>query len=140
MRAIIDSAVRFLCTKTLGFDIVSAKSLGSGFYGSSIPLYANGVEYHFYLFFKRDTLKNFAVALMGVDELVDADLDDLSREIANQIIGKAKILLSETEGGEYALGTPEFLGEVKNFNVKLDEKLLYKMKNRTFQVGYKRHE
>lgn len=138
MKATIDSAVRYLCTKTLGFELEEAKRLGSGFYGSSIPLFKDGVEFHFYLFFKKDTLKHFAKAFFDQDCLEDSDLDDLCREVANQIVGKAKIILSETDGANYKLGTPEFLGEVKNFNVKLDEKLLYKMKNRTFQIGYKR--
>lgn len=138
MKAVIDSAVRFLCTKTLGFEISQAKRLGKGFYGSSIPLYKDNEEFHFYLFFKKDTLKHFAVSLLGLEGLDDTDLDDLCKEIANQIIGKAKIILSETDGLNYKLGTPEFLGEVKQFNIKLDEKLIYKMKNRTFQVGFKR--
>lgn len=138
MKSVVDSAVKFLCTKTLGFEVEDANTLGKGFYGSSIPLYKDGAEFHFYLFFKRDTLKHFARAFFGSKDLQDADLDDLCKEIANQIVGKAKIILSETDGSNYKLGTPEFLGEVANFNVKLDEKLIYKMKNRTFQIGFKR--
>ena len=51
-------------------------------------------------------------------------------------VGKAKNLLNEKEPNAYKLGTPEFLGEVENFGIKLKEKFVYKIKNRTFQIGY----
>ncbi|MGG7047478.1 MULTISPECIES: chemotaxis protein CheX [unclassified Campylobacter] len=138
MKNVIDLSAKFLC-ETLGIELESAKTLGNGLYGSSIPVFKGKEEYHFYLFFKRDSLKLFANAFFGSDELVDADLDDLCKEIANQIIGKAKNILNEQEaGGLYKLGTPEFLGEVAKFHIKLDEKYLYKIKNRTFAIGYKK--
>ena len=46
-------------------------------------------------------------------------------------------MLNEKEPNAYKLGTPEFLGEVENFGIKLKEKFIYKIKNRTFQIGYK---
>ncbi len=75
-------------------------------------------------------------AFFGHEDVDGGDLDDLCKEIANQIIGKAKNLLNEKEPNAYKLGTPEFLGEVENFGIKLKEKFVYKIKNRTFQIGY----
>ncbi|OPA81614.1 chemotaxis protein CheX [Campylobacter pinnipediorum] len=139
MKSVIDDAVNYLCVQTLGFDVKSAKSLGKGFYGASIPLYKDDTEFNFYLFFKKDTLKNFANAFFGQDDVSEADFDDLSKEISNQIIGRVKVVLNNSnDKSQYKLGTPEFLGEVKNFNIKLDDKIIYKMKNRTFQIGYKK--
>ncbi|WP_103636173.1 chemotaxis protein CheX, partial [Campylobacter concisus] len=103
----------------------------------SIPVYKGKSEYHFYLFFKKNTLKIFMNAFFGHEDVDGGDLDDLCKEIANQIIGKAKNLLNEKEPNAYKLGTPEFLGEVENFGIKLKEKFIYKIKNRTFQIGYK---
>lgn len=137
MKEIISIATQNLCD-TLGIELESASTLGKGFYGSSIPVFKGKDEYQFYLFFKRDTLKLFANALFFDDDLDNIDLDDLCREIANQIIGKAKNVLNEHEEGAYKLGTPEFLGEVERFNIKLEERAIYKIKNRTFAIGYKK--
>ena len=136
MKKFIDEATSYLCKDTLGLNLEAGKSLGKGFYGASIPVYKCKGEYHFYLFFKKDTLKIFMSAFFGQEDMEDADLDDLCKEIANQIIGKAKNLLNEKEPNAYKLGTPEFLGEVENFGIKLKEKFIYKIKNRTFQIGY----
>ncbi|MBE2984176.1 chemotaxis protein CheX [Campylobacter sp. RM9344] len=138
MKNVIDVSTRYLCSDTLGFKLESGSSIGNGFYGASIPVYKGKEEYHFYLFFKKDTLRIFLEAFFGVKEFEGNDLDDLCKEIANMIIGKAKNLLNEQEDDAYKLGTPEFLGEVDKFHVKLDEKFIYKMKNRTFQIGYKK--
>ena len=136
MKKFIDEATSYLCKDTLGLNLEAGKSLGKGFYGASIPVYKGKGEYHFYLFFKKDTLKIFMSAFFGQEDMEDADLDDLCKEIAYQIIGKAKNLLNEKEPNAYKLGTPEFLGEVENFGIKLKEKFIYKIKNRTFQIGY----
>ena len=137
MRKVIDEATSYLCKDTLGLNLEVGKSLGKGFYGASIPVYKGKSVYQFYLFFKKDTLKIFMNAFFGHEDVDGGDLDDLCKEIANQIIGKAKNLLNEKEPNAYKLGTPEFLGEVENFGIKLKEKFIYKIKNRTFQIGYK---
>ena len=98
-----------------------------------LAIFAKGIKEDF----KKDTLKIFMNAFFGQEDMEDTDLDDLCKEIANQIIGKAKNLLNEKEPNAYKLGTPEFLGEVENFGIKLKEKFIYKIKNRTFQIGYK---
>ena len=57
MKKFIDEATSYLCKDTLGLNLEAGKSLGKGFYGASIPVYKGKGEYHFYLFFKKDTLK-----------------------------------------------------------------------------------
>ncbi|HIP29891.1 MAG TPA: hypothetical protein EYG83_03665 [Sulfurospirillum arcachonense] len=53
------------------------------------------------------------------------------------IVGSAKVILEEENSNlTYKLSTPDFLGHVPNVELlKLEEFLLYKIKNRTFVVG-----
>lgn len=140
LKKVIDAGVKNLCVDTLGLKLTQGRSLGRGFYGASIAVMYSGGEWNFYLFFKRVSLEIFARALLGQDRIVDADLDDLCKELANQIIGKSKNILNEKHPGKYKLGTPEFLGEVSNFKLRLDEKIIYKLNGRTFCIGYKKDE
>ena len=75
--------------------------------------------------------------LLGVDKLAEDELSDICKEVANLAIGYAKNLLNEREANAYKLGTPEYLGRT-NFRIKLEDKRVYKIKNRTFQIGYKK--
>ncbi|MDO5046209.1 MAG: chemotaxis protein CheX [Campylobacter sp.] len=135
---VIKLGVEHLCSKILGYKVSEASTLNGEFYGSALPIYKGKSEFHFYLYFKKDTLNRFAKVLLGSDELNEDDLSDLCKEVANLIVGYSKNLLNERENGAYKLGTPEYLGRIENFKVKLEEKRIYKIKNRTFQIGYKR--
>jgi chemotaxis protein CheY-P-specific phosphatase CheC len=61
----------------------------------------------------------------------DYDKEDLTKEIANQIVGNAKIIASK-KGINFDISTPEYLGEYKN--IKYDNILKYKFKNRCFYI------
>ena len=65
------------------------------------------------------------------------ELSDICKKVANLAIGYAKNLLNEREANAYKLGAPEYLGRT-NFRIKLEDKRVYKIKNRTFQIGYKK--
>ena len=129
--------VKNLCETTLGYKVSDAKSLNGEFYGASLPIYKGKEEFHFYLYFKKETLNQFAKVLLNVDNLAEDELSDICKEVANLTIGYAKNILNERENNAYKLGTPEYLGRT-NFRVKLLEKQIYKIKNRTFQIGYKK--
>ncbi|ANE33066.1 chemotaxis protein CheX [Campylobacter hyointestinalis] len=130
-------ATKHFCSDVLGFKLENGSKLGDNVYGASIPVLDGSDEYQFYLYFKKDTLNYFAEVLLNSDDSSQVDLADLCREVANQIIGYAKNLLNE-QGKKYKLGTPEFLGKVESFPVELIEYRLFKMKNRTFKIGYKK--
>lgn len=134
MDAICESTKHF-CNDVLGLQLEDGAKLGKNVYGSSIPLFKGKEEYHFYFYFKKETLNHFAKALLNND-IRELDLGDLSREVANQIVGYAKNLLKEKD--KYKLGTPEFLGRVDVFPVKLLEFKLFKINNRVFKIGYKK--
>ena len=138
MMSMVKQGVMRLCEETLGYEVKEGKSLKGEFYGSSLPIYKGKEEFHFYLYFKKDTLNQFAKILLGVDSLAEDELSDICKESANLIIGYAKNLLNETENNAYKLGTPEYLGRMEGFPVKLEDKRIYKIKNRTFQIGYKK--
>jgi chemotaxis protein CheY-P-specific phosphatase CheC len=61
----------------------------------------------------------------------DYDKVDLTKEIANQIIGNAKII-AQKKGINFDISTPEYLGEYKK--VDFDDILKFKFKNRCFFV------
>lgn len=138
MMDIIEIGIKHLCEDTLGYKVSEAKTLNGKFYGSSLPIYKGGDEYQFYLYFKKETLNQFAKILLGVDELAEDELSDICKESANLAIGYAKNILNERENNAYKMGTPEYLGRMQGFPVELEEKRIYKIKNRTFQIGYKK--
>lgn len=138
MLSAIEYSVKHFCVDILGYELQKGKTLGKDYYGASIPIFKNGVEYSFYLYFKKETLNSFGKALLNNDKLLEDDLCDICKEVANQIIGYAKNLLVDRGKDEYKLGTPEYLGMTKNFGVRLNEKIIFKMNNRTFQIGYKK--
>ena len=133
----IDSATKRFCTEIIGLEIQQAKCFGKNFYGASIAIYENSIETQWYLLFKKDTLNEFSKALLFEDNLSEDDLNDLIKEVANIIIGSAKVILeTKNENREYKISTPEFLGHIQKVGLlKLEEFLLYKIKNRTFVIG-----
>ena len=66
----------------------------------------------------------------------DYDAEDLSKEIANQIVGNAKVLAGN-KNINFEIGIPEFLGEFNN-NIDFDEKFSFKFnKNKCFYILFK---
>lgn len=138
MLSAVEYSVRHFCVEILGYELQKGKSLGKNYYGSSIPIFKNDEEYNFYLYFKKETLNSFGKVLLNSDKLPEDDLCDICKEVSNQIIGYAKNLLVDRGSDDYRLGMPEYLGMTKNFGLRLDEKMIFKMNNRTFQIGYKK--
>lgn len=137
MLSAINEATTDFCTEIIGVEIHGAKSVGKDLYGAAIAMYENDVESQWYLLFKKHTLNEFSKALLFEDNLNEDDLDDLVKEVANMIIGSAKVIL-ETKNKEinYGISTPDFLGHVPNHKLlKLEDFLLYKVKNRSFIIG-----
>ena len=68
---VAELGIKHLCEDTLGYKVESAKSAEGEFYGSSLPIFKGKEEFHFYLYFKKDTLNRFAGVLLGVDKLAE---------------------------------------------------------------------
>jgi chemotaxis protein CheY-P-specific phosphatase CheC len=137
MKEAVNEAVEVFFEDTLGYKLEKAKTAGSGFYGTSISLYEDGDEKNWYLFFKEDTLRKIAQVLLFEDNLNKDEFIDLLEEVANQIIGTAKVKLEEKNKNKtYKLGTPEFLGDTLTPTYfKPEKSMLYKVKNRTFLIS-----
>ena len=135
----IDNATKSFCANIIGLKTKQAKCFGNNFYGAAIALYENEIESQWYLLFKKNTLNEFSKALLFEDNLNEDDLDDLIKEVANMIIGSAKVILEEKNKNiKYKISTPDFLGHVPKVKLlKFEEFLLYKIKNRTFVIGKK---
>ena len=64
----------------------------------------------------------------------DYDIEDLTKEIANLIVGNAKVI-AENKGVNFDISTPEFIGEYEN--IDYDDILKFKFKNKCFYVIFK---
>jgi len=64
----------------------------------------------------------------------DYDKEDLLKEIANQIVGHAKVI-AEKDGINFDITTPDFIGEYQD--IKYDDILKFKFKNRCFYLLFK---
>lgn len=137
MKHAIVKATENFCSTILDAPLSHGKSKGKQFYGAAISLYENNDEHIWYLFFKRPTLDAIAQNLLLEDNLQEDDLNDLLKEVSNQIIGSAKVMLEEENPrASYKLSVPEFMGSVcAPFPMKMQEQMIYKIKNRTFVIG-----
>lgn len=137
MKTAVIQATENFCSTILNSTLQNGKYKGKNFYGAAISLYEDETEYTWYLFFKRNTLNVIAKNLLFEDSLCEDALDDLLKEVSNQILGSTKVLLEEQNPHKhYQLSVPEFMGNISEpFPIKLEECLLYKIKNRTFIIG-----
>lgn len=134
----IDEATKSFCTDIIGLEVNSSKKIEKDFYGASIGVYTNDIETQWYLLFKKVTLNKFAEALLFEDDLSEDDLDDLVKEVANLIVGSAKVILEKKNINTCTIDTPAFLGHVPDAELlKLEEILLYEIENHTFVIGKK---
>jgi hypothetical protein len=137
MLSTIDVSVRYFCEDILGLAVNNVDNHPKEFFGASIPLAKNSNEEHYYLFFEPSVLDSFGNVLLGEPTLSEADRDDLCKEVANQIIGHAKVTLETNHPDEtFKLGTPEFLGQIPSPSpIKLEGFLLYQLESGLFLVG-----
>jgi len=137
MLSTIDTSVRYFCEEILGLAINRGNLHPQEFFGASIPLSYNDTEAHYYLFFEPNVLDAFGEVLLGESLLDEACRDDLCKEVANQIIGHAKVALETNQPDDiFRLGTPEFLGQISSPSpLKLEGFLLYELESGSFLVG-----
>jgi len=82
-----------------------------------------------YLFIPKETLDTVSMLLFGETEY---DLLDLTNEIANLIVGNAKVIASKNNVN-FNISTPEFL-DLKN--IKYDTKKNYSIDGECFSIFY----
>jgi len=137
MKQAVIQAIENFCSTILCAPLETGTSNGKQFYGAAISLYENEEEHIWYLFFKRNTLNEIARNLLFEDNLHEDDLNDLLKEVSNQIIGSAKVILQEQNPHHhYQLSVPEYMGNISEpFPITLKEIHHYTVKGETFMVG-----
>lgn len=137
MKQAVIQAIENFCSTILYAPLETGISNGKQFYGAAISLYENEEEHIWYLLFKRNTLNEIAKNLLFEDNLHEDDLNDLLKEISNQIIGSAKVILEEQNPHHhYQLSVPEFMGHISEpFPITIKEKYSYIVKGEPFIVG-----
>ena len=137
MKEAVIQATENFCSTILCETPQLTSQLGDYFYGSAIALIENECEHMWYLFFEKKVLDDIAYNLLFEEHLSEEDLDDLLKEIANQIIGSAKVLLEEKyPHNHYHLSVPEFMGNIATpFPIPLQETRHYCIKNGTFVIA-----
>ena len=135
-KAVLD-ATKYFCSTILADSLEEGTITGQSYYGAAISLYENESEHIWYLLFKREILDEIAQNLLGEEHLNEDDLDDLLKEISNQIIGSAKVILQEKNPSKhYQLSVPEFMGQLcEPFPFSLQEMYCYQIKQQTFIIG-----
>ncbi|ACM92439.1 conserved hypothetical protein [Nautilia profundicola AmH] len=118
-------------------DSIEAKAdecneeLGNGFV-SKIAI-TGDENYDIYIIVPHEKLSYIANYYFGDD---DYDTEDLTKEIANQIIGNAKIIAAE-KNINFDISVPEFLGEFDK-NIEYDDMLSFKFNgDKCFYILFK---
>jgi len=130
MQNILKEAIKSYI-ESIEADVVECKSNPKKGFVAKIS--TNGdFNYDIFIVLPESKLKYIANLWFGEGEF---DADDLTKEIANLIVGNAKVVASN-KGINFDISTPEFLGEYNN-NIDYDDILKYKFKNRCFYIAFK---
>jgi L-lactate utilization protein LutB len=90
-------------------------------------------NYDIYIIIPHEKLLYIANYYFGED---DYDAEDMTKEIANQIVGNAKVVAAK-KNVSFNIGIPEFLGEYKG-NIDFDDMLSFKFNgNKCFYILFK---
>ncbi len=90
-------------------------------------------NYDIYIVLPHEKLSYIANYYFGDDSY---DVEDLTKEIANQIIGNAKIIAAK-KNKNFDISIPEYLGEYKN-DIEYDDKLSFKFNgDKCFYILFK---
>lgn len=117
---IIKSALVLTIENTLGITLKPTNYILKKSFSSQINL----GEYSFIVVINKALLYKFALDFLN-DKTPNLDtIKDISQEMANLIIGKAKVLFEEN-GNTFKLGTPLFIGNqaIKDYNKSIHYKL-----------------
>ncbi len=115
--------------KSIGAEIDHCKDEIKHGFISEIDIRGD-VNIDIYLILPKDVLDSISELLFG-DR--DYDIEDLSKEIANLIVGNAKVLASE-ENIHFDISTPKFF---ENINIDYDKRINLSIKGKCFSILFK---
>ena len=138
MKQAVLSAAENFCSTILSTSLRQGRLETDNFYGAAVSLYENEAEHIWYLLFQRETLNQIAQNLLFEDSLCEDDLDDLIKEVSNQIIGGAKVILQQKYPNHtYQLSVPEFMGHISHpFPFTTQETLCYSLNDFSFVIAH----
>jgi len=110
MVEVIREAYKQSFKQTLGIDLIETENGVESGYLSSIKAIKNGDEEEILFVFSKDMLLTVSNILLFEDNPCENTLADLTKELANIVVGVAKVIGGE-RGVEFDISTPTFLGE-----------------------------
>ncbi len=117
--------------KSLGLEVKECNDENIKGYVSKISI--NGdLNYDIFLILPKEKLDMISEIFF---ESKEYDLEDLTKEITNLIVGNSKVVAGENKI-DFDISTPEFLGEFKN-NINYDNKLCFETNGVKFYILYK---
>lgn len=106
------------------FDVVQ-KSISKTPHDSIMPLKRGylsrismvGTRNDVFLLFNKAFLRIFCVEFLGEENPSEQALEDMAKELANLVVGRAKVMTQEL-GKHFNISTPEYLGHrlIKNYD------------------------
>ena len=120
---------------TLGLEIEKCKSEDIKGYVSKITI-SGDKNYDIFLVVPREKLEIVSEIFFG--DKNEYDLEDMTKEIANLIVGNSKIVAGE-RNINFDISTPEFLGEYKG-NIDYDDFICLESRGVKFFILYKENK
>jgi CheY-specific phosphatase CheX len=133
MNAILKKAVENYIESIEG-EIGECKSNPKKGFVAKISIFGD-VKYDIYVVLPKIKLDYIAQLWFGDSEMYD--IEDLTKEVANLIVGNAKIIAQE-KGIKFDISTPSYEGEYKK--LEYDEILKFKFKSRCFYLLFKENK
>ena len=134
LKEILTKATSVFVDTALDYDVklVDSKPADGEFYASKIQI--SGEEnYDFFIYIKKDTLSKMAYMFLFEENPNETMLQDLIKEIANVIVGKAKILASE-QNINFDISTPDFVSNEATIPKQSDLELNFLFKDDIFSI------
>ncbi len=116
--------------KSLGIDIIKCNDDDIKGFVSEVDIRGD-LNYKVYVVLPKEKLDMVSEIFFGDTSY---DIEDLSKEIANLIVGNANVVASE-KNINFDISVPKFLGEYKN--LEFDDKICLKSNGIKFFVLYK---
>jgi len=131
MYNIIKKAVKNF-TDSVEAEISECKDENANGYTGKISVHGDE-NYDIYIVIPDEKLSYIAKYYFGEEEF---DAEDLTKEIANQIIGNAKIIAAE-KNISFDISVPEFLGKYEE-GLNYDESMAFRFNNgKCFHIFFK---
>ena len=127
MDKFLDKAVENFIN-SIGGNFTECKNIHNDGFVSKIDIKGD-INKSVYLFIPKETLDKVSMLLFGE---IDYDLEDLTNEIANLIVGNAKVIASD-ENVNFNISTPQFL-DIKD--IKYENRKDYSIDGECFSILY----